>query len=319
MIIVTGSHGFIGSNLIRQLNKQGIKEILAVDYEPSEEKFSNLIHCEISDFMDAKDFYSKLREGYLNKKKVSTIFHQGACSDTMEWDAHYILKNNYLYSKVLLNFAEKKGIPFIYASSASVYGTGNSFSEERKNEKPINLYAYSKYLFDIHAEKKILKNKNQIVGLRYFNVYGPNESHKKIMASVTHHLHHQLKRGDTVKLFGRYDGFKEGEQKRDFVYIDDVIKVNLWFKEQNQISGIFNVGTGTGETFRKVAESVIEWNGRGSIEFIPFPKDLKGSYQSFTQANIDKLRETGYKDEFIGVKEGIKSYLDSLERWPSNE
>ena len=138
MIIVTGSHGFIGSNLIRQLNKQGIKEILAVDYEPSEEKFSNLIHCEISDFMDAKDFYSKLREGYLNKKKVSTIFHQGACSDTMEWDAHYILKNNYLYSKVLLNFAEKKGIPFIYASSASVYGTGNSFSEERKNEKPIN-------------------------------------------------------------------------------------------------------------------------------------------------------------------------------------
>jgi len=260
-----------------------------------------------------------LNNNLLKEKKIKTIFHQGACSDTMEWDALFMLKSNYLLAKKLLICAENAKIPFIYASSASVYGDGKIFIEEKENEKPINLYAYSKYLFDQYVRSRIEKSSSQIVGLRYFNVYGPNEFHKTKMASVVHHLHQQLKKDQSVKLFEESGGYAAGEQRRDFIHVDDVVKVNLWFKENTNISGIFNVGTGESQTFREVAEAVIEWNKKGSIQFIPFPKELIGSYQSFTEANLDKLRKAGYKDEFLNVQEGIKLYLDTLENWPSNE
>ena len=237
----------------------------------------------------------------------------------MEWDAEFLYKNNLLYSKELLKFSQKTGTPMIYASSASVYGAGKVFQESLENEDPINLYAYSKFKFDQLVRKELVKKDTQIVGLRYFNVYGPQEQHKGAMASVAFHLHNQLKENDEIKLFEGYEGYEDGEQRRDFIYVEDIVKVNLWFLENQNVSGIFNVGTGKSQTFNEVAHSVIDWNKKGKINYIPFPEKLKGAYQSYTQADISKLREVGYEYEFLNVQEGVKKYLDSLESWPKNE
>ena len=318
MIIVTGCNGFIGSNLVSQLNKLGFNNIIGV-YDLSKKKnLINIEHCEIEGLLDIEEFESN----YLLKDKsfndVNQIFHQGACTNTMEWDAEYMMKNNFSFSQQLLDFAERNSVSFIYASSASVYGGGKKFEEIRENENPINLYAFSKYLFDQLVRQKVKANKIQIVGLRYFNVYGPNESHKGQMASVAYHLHQQLKEGNDVKLFEGSGGFGPGEQRRDFIYVDDVVKVNLWFMNNPDVSGIFNVGTGKSQTFKEVAKAVIEWHGKGSITYIPFPKELIDSYQSFTEANIDRLRQAGYQEDFLDVQSGIKLYLDELQNWPKN-
>lgn len=316
MIIVTGSNGFIGSNLIKGLNSMGINDILAVDDHENFPPSENLSNCEFKDLVKIEDIDKLLRK-YPNKD-ISHIFHQGACSDTMEKDINYMLKNNYLFSKDLLTLALEKNINFIYASSASVYGDGKIFEEDKKYEKPINLYAYSKFIFDQYVRELMNKNDSQIVGLRYFNVYGPNEQHKGRMASVAFHLHQQLKESKSIKLFEGSDGYEDGEQKRDFIHVDDVVKVNLWFMK-NEVSGIFNVGTGLSQSFNDVANAVIKWNKKGKIEYIPFPEELIGSYQSYTQANIDQLRNAGYKDEFLTVEEGVSSYLSTLQDWPSND
>jgi len=316
MIIVTGSNGFIGSNLIKGLNSMGINNILAVDDHENFPPSENLSNCEFKDLVKIEDIDKLLRK-YPNKD-ISHIFHQGACSDTMEKDINYMLKNNYLFSKDLLTLALEKNINFIYASSASVYGDGKIFEEDKKYEKPINLYAYSKFIFDQYVRELMNKNDSQIVGLRYFNVYGPNEQHKGRMASVAFHLHQQLKESKSIKLFEGSDGYEDGEQKRDFIHVDDVVKVNLWFMK-NEVSGIFNVGTGLSQSFNDVANAVIKWNKKGKIEYIPFPEELIGSYQSYTQANIDQLRNAGYKDEFLTVEEGVSSYLSTLQDWPSND
>ena len=319
MIIVTGSNGFIGSNLVSQLNKKGLTDILGVDDLSKKELFSNTAYCEFKDVIDIKEFNKRLSKKSLDKSKITHIFHQGACSNTMEWDAEYMLENNYSFSKRLLEFSTKNKIPLIYASSASVYGNGKNFEEKRENENPINLYAFSKYLFDQLVRQYLSKNKTQIVGLRYFNVYGPNESHKGVMASVAYHLHQQLKEGKEVELFEGSGGYKAGEQRRDFIYVDDVVEVNLWFMQNPDISGIFNVGTGKSQTFNEVANSVIKWHGKGSIKYIPFPKELVGSYQSFTEANIEKLRAAGYLEDFLDVQSGIELYLEKLHNLPKNE
>ena len=318
MIIVTGCNGFIGSNLVSQLNKLGFKNIIGVDDLSKKENLLNIAHCEIEELLDIEEFERDYLQKDNSLSQVEKIFHQGACSDTMEWDAEYMIKNNYSFSQKLLDFAERNSIAFIYASSASVYGDGKEFEEIRENENPINLYAFSKYLFDQLVRQKITDNKIQIVGLRYFNVYGPNESHKGHMASVAYHLHEQLKEGKDVQLFEGSGGFGPGEQRRDFIYVDDVVKVNLWFMNQPDISGIFNVGTGKSQTFNEVAKAVIEWHGKGSIRYIPFPKELIDSYQSFTEANIDKLRQAGYQEDFLDVQSGVKLYLDRLQNWPKN-
>ena len=318
MIIVTGCNGFIGSNLVSQLNKLGFKNIIGVDDLSKKENLLNIAHCEIAELLDIEEFERDYLQKDNSLSQVEKIFHQGACSDTMEWDAEYIIKNNYSFSQKLLDFAERNSIAFIYASSASVYGDGKEFEEIRENENPINLYAFSKYLFDQLVRQKITDNKVQIVGLRYFNVYGPNESHKGHMASVAYHLHEQLKEGKDVQLFEGSGGFGPGEQRRDFIYVDDVVKVNLWFMNQPDISGIFNVGTGKSQTFNEVAKAVIEWHGKGSIRYIPFPKELIDSYQSFTEANIDKLRQAGYQEDFLDLQSGVKLYLDRLQNWPKN-
>ena len=319
MIIVTGSNGFIGSNLIKKLNNQGHSNILAVDDLSKTENLSNIEDCEIKDLIDLKQFSTQLIKNDLSKKEIDYVFHQGACSDTTESNIDFLLQNNYYYSKNILNFCASKHIPLVYASSASVYGNELTFQENSRNESPVNLYAYTKYIFDQFVRKKINKISSQIVGLRYFNVYGPREAHKKRMASVALHLHQQLLNGQEVKLFGAFDGFESGQQSRDFVHIDDVIDVNLWFMENNHISGIFNVGSGKSHTFNEVAEAVIKWNKKGRITYIPFPDSLKGSYQSFTKADISKLRKVGYKKPFRDVQSGIKNYLDTFSSWPKND
>ena len=319
MIVVTGSNGFIGSNLIKGLNKIGYKDIIAVDDHDNPELKENIVHCEIQDYLEIDEFLLKLQKNKVDGKKLKAIFHQGACSNTMEWDAEYLYKNNFLYSKELLNLSRRSNTPLIYASSASVYGNGKVFEESLENENPINLYAYSKFKFDQLVRHELRGSDTQIVGLRYFNVYGPQEQHKGNMASVAYHLHSQLKENDEIKLFEGSDGYGDGEQRRDFIYVDDIVKVNLWFMENTNISGIFNLGTGKSQTFNDVAEAVIDWNKKGKIKYIEFPEKLKGAYQSFTEANISKLREAGYKEEFLDVQEGVKHYLNTLEGWPKNE
>ena len=313
MIVVTGSNGFIGSNLVSELNKTGYNNILGVDDLSKKELLTNISHCEFEDLIDIKEFNERLSRTSLDKNKISHIFHQGACSNTMEWDAEYMIENNYSFSKRLLEFSTKNKIPFIYASSASVYGNGKNFEERKENENPINLYAFSKYLFDQLVRQYLSNNETQIVGLRYFNVYGPNESHKGVMASVAYHLHQELKEGKEVKLFEGSGGYEAGEQRRDFVYVDDVVEVNLWFMQNSKISGIFNVGTGKSQTFNELANSVINYHGKGSIKYIPFPKELIDSYQSFTEANIEKLREAGYLEDFLDVQSGVRLYLEKLQ------
>ena len=319
MIVVTGSNGFIGSNLIQGLNEIGYKDIIAVDDQDDPELKENIAHCDIQDFLNIDEFINLIRNNEIDGTKIRAIFHQGACSNTMEWDADFLYKNNLLYSKELLNFSQKTQTPLIYASSASVYGAGKVFEESVENEDPINLYAYSKFKFDQLVRQELIKSETQIVGLRYFNVYGPQEQHKGTMASVAFHLHNQLKDNEEIKLFEGSDGYDDGEQRRDFIYVEDVVKVNLWFLENQKVSGIFNVGTGKSQTFNEVADSVINWNKRGKINYLPFPEKLKGAYQSYTLADISKLRKAGYKDEFLSVQEGVKKYLDRLESWPKNE
>lgn len=312
MIIVTGGAGFIGSNLVKNLNARGIKDILVVDDLTDGTKFTNLNDVEIVDYMDKEDFLLRVQQKDHFGHEIEAIFHEGACSTTTEWDGRFMMKNNYEYSKTLLHYCLERGISFLYASSAAVYGDGKIFKEERSYEKPLNVYGYSKFLFDQYVRRFLPQASSQIVGFRYFNVYGPNEQHKGSMASVAFHLHQQLPKTGVVKLFEGCDGYGNGEQRRDFVYVDDVVGVNLWFLDHPNKSGIFNVGTGASQTFKDVANAVINWHGKGQLEYIPFPDHLKGRYQSFTQADISALRSAGYDKPFKTVEEGVKAYLDAI-------
>lgn len=315
MIIVTGGAGFIGSNIIQTLNQQGRKDILVVDNLKDGVKFRNLVDCEILDYADKTDFMQRIRSEARFSAPIDAVFHLGACSSTTEWDGQYIMRNNYEYSKELLHYCLARRIPLVYASSASVYGDGaKGFRETLSAESPLNMYGYSKFQFDQyvrhHWEKQ--DRSSQIVGLRYFNVYGPREQHKGSMASVAFHFHHQLLASDRVKLFESTDGYADGEQRRDFIYVGDAAQATVWFMRNPAVSGIFNVGTGRSQTFNDVARAVLAWHGRGEIEYIPFPEHLKGRYQSYTQADIQALRDAGYDQPFMSVEQGVRAYLDWL-------
>jgi ADP-L-glycero-D-manno-heptose 6-epimerase len=316
MIIVTGGAGFIGSNIVKALNDRGRTDILVVDDLSDGRKFMNLADCEILDYMDKDVFLHQVLddtgEEHCSFGKVDAIFHEGACSKTTEWDGRFMMDNNYEYSKALLHFCLTFEVPFLYASSAATYGGGTTFKEEREHEGPLNVYGYSKFLFDQYVRRYLSDAGSQIVGFRYFNVYGPREQHKDSMASVAFHHNNQIKENGVVKLFEGCDGYGNGEQQRDFVFIDDVVKVNLWFMDHPEKSGVFNLGTGRAQAFNDIAKSVIAWHGKGKLEYIPFPDHLKGRYQSFTQADISKLREAGYDAEFATVEEGVKQYLDCI-------
>ena len=310
MIIVTGGAGFIGSNQVRQLNEMGREDIIVVDDLTDGTKFKNIADCTIMDYFDKDEFLTKINR--LSDQNIDIIFHQGACSTTTEWNGKFIMENNYTYTKKLFKFCVKEKIPFVYASSAAVYGGNEVFKETPGNEAPLNVYGYSKLLFDQYVRKNQHKINSQVVGLRYFNVYGPREQHKGSMASVAWHLNNQIKETGKVKLFEGCDGYGNGEQQRDFVYVGDVVNVNHWLMENPKVSGIFNLGTGRAQTFNDVANAVLAWHGKGDLEYIPFPEHLIGRYQSFTEADIFALRSAGYSDDFRTVEQGTKEYLDLI-------
>ncbi len=310
MIIVTGGAGFIGSNLVKGLNARDRSDILVVDDLTDGTKFANLAGCEIADYEDKEIFRRNLAASGL-PPDTAAVLHQGACTSTTEWDGRFMLDQNFAVSRELFQGCVDKGIPFIYASSAAVYGAGPGFREDPACEMPLNVYGYSKLLFDQYVRRQESPG-IQVAGLRYFNVYGPGEEHKDAMASVVWHFNEQLKRDGEVRLFEGSDGFAAGEQRRDFVFVADIVKVVLHFLEHPGLSGIFNVGTGRAQTFNDVARAVIDWHGRGEIRYVGFPAHLQGRYQSFTEADLDRLRAAGYRDEFNSVEEGVKATLDAI-------
>ena len=259
MIIVTGGAGFIGSNLVLGLNARGYDDILVVDHLKQGVKYRNLVECKIADYLDRDTFLQRLQQGDFVNQPIEAIFHQGACSTTTEWDGQYMMTNNYEYSKILFHYCQQYHIPFIYASSAAVYGGNQQFREALAYESPLNVYGYSKFQFDQYLRRHQHNLSSQVVGLRYFNVYGPREAHKGSMASVAFHLNNQLKEGDEIRLFEGCDGYDHGEQRRDFVYVGDVVDINLWFLDNPSVSGIYNCGTGRSQTFNDVAHAVIAY------------------------------------------------------------
>ncbi len=326
-VVVTGAAGFIGSNLVLGLNKLGIDDVIAVDDLTDGPKFRNLLGAQISDYFDKSEFYARFARAEFGK--VHAILHQGACSNTMEHDGRFMLANNYRCSKDLLGAAQAQGTRLLYASSAATYGGSASFREEPEFEQPLNVYGYSKLLFDNIVRRMLPMATAQVVGFRYFNVYGPREQHKGRMASVAFHHFQQLRETGKVRLFGDHGGYGPGQQSRDFVFVDDVVAVNLWFLQHPDRSGIFNLGSGRAQPFNDVALAMVnadraragdapltlaEMVAAGLVEYVPFPDALVGKYQCFTEADLSRLRGAGCNHSFADVASGVRSYEEWLAR-----
>jgi ADP-L-glycero-D-manno-heptose 6-epimerase len=325
--IVTGAAGFIGANVVRALNARGERDIIAVDNLTRGDKFHNLVDCEIADYFDKTAFLDELASGAF-EGAIEAVLHQGACSDTVEADGRYMMDNNYRWSIELLEYCQSEEIPLVYASSAAVYGGGGVFRESREHERPLNVYGYSKFLLDQFVRRQLPERTAPIVGLRYFNVYGPGERHKGRMASVAMHFFDQYRASGRVRLFAGSDGYGDGEQRRDFVSVDDVAAVNLHFLGAADASGIYNCGTGRAQTFNDVAVATVnacrtkagdpqmtleQMRAAGLIEYFQMPADLARKYQSFTEADLSQLRRAGYGKSFLGVDEGVRRYVDALD------
>jgi len=325
-IVVTGAAGFIGANLVKALNARGETRIIAVDNLTRADKFANLVDCEIAEYIDKAEFLARLADDDFDDS-IAAVLHQGACSDTMEADGRYMMRNNYRYSVMLLDWCQDNDVPFLYASSASVYGAGSVFREEREFEAPLNVYGYSKFLFDQHVRRALRQRTAQIAGFRYFNVYGAREQHKERMASVVWHFQRQYATEGRVRLFEHSAGYAAGEQRRDFVAVDDVVAVNLDFLDHPERSGIFNLGSGKAASFNAVAaatinafraaageprQTVAELVAAGTITYIPFPAALVGKYQSFTEADLTRLRAAGYGAPMVAIDEGVARYVERL-------
>ncbi|MEP7298719.1 MAG: ADP-glyceromanno-heptose 6-epimerase [Burkholderiales bacterium] len=321
-VVVTGAAGMIGSNLVQGLNAIGIDDVIAVDDLTDGPKYRNLLGARLSDYFDRGEFYTRFAKGEFGH--VDAVFHEGACSDTMEHDGRYMLDNNYRCSKDLLDACQAQGTRLLYASSAATYGGSAAFKEEPTFEQPLNVYGYSKLLFDNVVRRMLPASTSQVVGFRYFNVYGPREQHKGRMASVAFHHFNQFRETGRVKLFGAHGGHAAGQQSRDFIYVDDVVAVNLWFLQHPHLSGIFNLGTGRAQPFNDVALAAVNaaraLKGEaaqplagllqgGQLEYIPFPDALVGKYQSFTEADLTRLRATGCQHAFADVATGVKAYV----------
>ena len=315
MIIVTGGAGFIGSNIVKGLNERGREDVLIVDNLTNMVKFKNIQGLKAIDYMDKNDFIAAIKNGKFDDANIEVIFHEGACSDTMEYNGKYMMENNFEYTKTLMHFALKKKIQLLYASSASTYGSGkHGFSEKPACEEALNVYAFSKLFFDNYARRYFDAAESQIVGLRYFNVYGPQENHKGKMASMIFQMFNQWKAEGKVKLFEGIDGYVNGEQVRDFIYVKDVVKVNFFFWDHPELKGIYNCGTGHAHTFNTLAKGVLKYFGSGELEYVPFPEVLKGKYQSFTEADSSKLLAAGYDGGFTDIEEAIAEYCALLDK-----
>ena len=324
-VVVTGAAGMIGSNIVHGLNAIGIDDVIAVDNLTNGPKYRNLLGAKISDYFDKTDFYARFARREFGR--VDAVLHQGACSDTMQHDGRYMLDTNYRCSKDLLDACQDQGTRLLYASSAATYGGSASFREEPQFELPLNVYGYSKLLFDNVVRRMLPTATSQVAGFRYFNVYGPREQHKGRMASVAFHHFNQFREHGKVQLFGEYGGYGPGMQSRDFVFVDDVVAVNLWFLQNPGQSGIFNLGSGRAQPFNDVAVATVnaartlkgeaalplaELVSRGLVEYIPFPEALVGKYQCFTQADLTRLRATGCDHVFADVATGVGRYVNWL-------
>lgn len=325
-IVVTGAAGFVGANIVKALNARGVDDVIAVDDLKNGDKFLNLADCEIADYVDKDDFIEAVQQGKF-EDAIDAILHEGACSDTTERDGRYMMRTNYEYSKALLHYCIEGAVPYIYASSAAVYGAKTIFRENVEAEGPLNVYGYSKLLFDNYVRRSVGEHTAQVVGLRYFNVYGDREQHKGRMSSVAYHFFSQYRETGSVRLFEGSGGYGDGEQRRDFVSVEDVAKVNLFFLDHPETSGIFNVGTGAAQSFNDVAVATVnacrvaagedaltlaQMTQRGIVQYVPFPADLKGRYQSYTQADIAALRSAGYTAPFLTVEQGVARYTEQL-------
>jgi ADP-L-glycero-D-manno-heptose 6-epimerase len=264
----------------------------------------------LADYLDREDFRGRIRRGE-DFGPVAAVFHQGACTDTVEQDGRYMLDTNYETSKEILGWCQARKVPLVYASSAAIYGAANDFREGGDGERPLNVYGYSKLLFDQWLRRRWSALSAPVVGLRYFNVYGPREAHKGRMASVVHHFSRQIAEKGKVRLFAGSHGYADGEHRRDFVFVEDVVSVNLWAANGAGVSGIYNVGTGASRSFNDIARAVIDWHGRGTIEYFPMPDDLKPAYQAFTEADLGRLREAGYAQTFAPIEDGVRRTLDA--------
>lgn len=328
MYIVTGGAGFIGSNLVHELNQHGITDILVVDNFADSRKLFNLHGARFVDYMDKKEFRRALEENALGIPRVSAIFHQGACSNTLVDDGVYMMDNNLTYSKVVLRYAIDKGAPLVYASTAAVYGLSGPghFTPTLENEKPLNIYGFSKLTFDhyVRAEFSAGRIPTTVVGLRYFNVYGPREQHKGRMASVIHHFTKQILDTGKVRLFEGSGGYGNGEQRRDFVFVRDLARLNMFFAQTGPYApgladsgktyqAVVNAGSGRARTFNEVAKALMSVHGKAEVEYMPFPADLNARYQHFTQADLTGLRETGCNLEFTQLEEGIRETFQTMQ------
>ena len=325
-VIVTGAAGFIGSNLVHRLGALGVEDLIAVDDLTDGSKYRNLLGASLSDYLDKDEFYGRFERRELGR--VDVVFHEGACSDTMEHNGKFMLEENYRCSMRLLEACQEQGTRLIYASSAAVYGASGEFRESPQCERPLNVYGYSKLLFDNVVRRRLPTIRSQVVGLRYFNVYGPRERHKGRMASVALHHFDEYRQTGTVRLFGEYGGYGPGQQMRDFVFVGDVVAVNLWFLAHLERSGIFNVGSGRAQPFNDVAHSVVnacrarrgadplslaEQVAQGIVQYVPFPQALVGKYQCHTEADLAGLRAARCDVEFADVATGVRQYVDWLE------
>jgi ADP-L-glycero-D-manno-heptose 6-epimerase len=323
-VVVTGAAGMIGSNLVHGLNAAGIDQIIAVDDLKDGSKYRNLLGARIADYFDRGEFYQRFARGDFGA--LDAVLHQGACSDTMEHDGQYMLAQNYRCTKDLLDAAQAQRVRLLYASSAATYGGSDTFTEEPAFEQPLNVYGWSKLLTDQVVRRMLPAATTQVVGLRYFNVYGPREQHKGRMASVAFHHYRQFKADRRVRLFGEYGGYGAGQQSRDFIHVDDIVAVNLWLLAHAEVSGIFNLGTGRAQPFNDVALATV--NGcralageasltldqmveQALVEYIEFPAALVGRYQCFTQADMRGLRGAGCDHVFADVASGVQRYV----RW----
>lgn len=312
MIIVTGGAGFIGSCIVRELNNMGHEDIIIVDNIQKTEKWKNMRNKRYIEYISRNDFLDRLPKF---AGKVSHVIHMGACSATTELDFDFLYKNNFEYTKTLWKFCTENQCSFIYASSAATYGAGEFGFDDKMDIKkllPLNGYGYSKQLFDLWVEKQSLAPK-QHVGFKFFNVYGPNEYYKGSMASVIFHSFNKISETGEMGIFKSYkEGYEDGKQLRDFVYVKDLCKVVHFMIEHPEVSGLFNLGTGTARSFYDLAAATFDAMGvKRNITFVEMPESLRPKYQYFTQAKMDKLREAGYKEDFYSLEEGAKDYVQN--------